>query len=118
MINVCIYCGTNKSMALEECASCCRSPSSHRDVIYSITLCFSESEPYLNFLSLEDIEEIQKKIEEGAAIEISSEVFNRAEEAYSAVQLNEGPKLIQSFSKISSPMIAIIILTIMAFLFV
>lgn len=118
MINICIYCGSNKSMALEECGSCGRSPSSHREVINSIILCFSETEPYLNFLSLEEIDEIKTEIEEGALIEISPDVFQRAEEAYSAVQLNEGPKLIQSFSKISSPMIAIIILTMLAFLFV
>lgn len=118
MINVCIYCGNNKTMALEECASCCRSPSSHREVIHSIILCFSETEPYLNFLSIEEIEEIQKRIVEGALIEISPDVFHRAEEAYSAVELNNGPKLIQRFSKISSPMIAIIILTMLAFLFV
>tara|TARA_R110002167_G_scaffold305989_5_gene510366 strand:+ start:390 stop:527 length:138 start_codon:yes stop_codon:yes gene_type:complete len=45
-------------------------------------------------LSLEEVEEMQHKIVEGAAIEISPEVFRRAEEAYSAVKLNDGPKLI------------------------
>lgn len=105
-------------MALEECAACRRLPSSHRDIIHSIILCFSETEPYLNFLSLEEIERIQRKILEGAVIQISPDIFQRAEEAYSAVELNKGPKLIQSFSKISSPMIAIIILTMLAFLLV
>lgn len=118
MKNVCIYCGTDKMMALKECSSCLRTPSSHRDVIYSIILCFSESEPYLNFLSLDELDNLQQKIIAGDTIEISTEVFNRAEEAYSAVELNKGPKLIQHFSKISSPMIAIIILTMLAFLLV
>jgi hypothetical protein len=105
-------------MALEECASCGRSPSSHRDIIHSIILCFSETEPYLNFLSLEEIENIQSSIVNGVSIEISPDIFDRAEEAFAAVELNNGPKLIQRFSKISSPLIAIIILTMLAFLLV
>ena len=83
MLNVCIYCGDNKKFALEECASCRRTPSSHKDVIRSIIVCYSESEPYLNFLSLEDVEDIQVKIKDGIAIQINSEVFSRAEETCS-----------------------------------
>ncbi len=118
MISVCIYCGKNKSMALEACASCSRSPGSHVDVIHSIILCFSETEPYLNFLVIEEIEEIQKQIVEGTSIDIKADVFNRAEEAYSAVKLNDGPKLIQSFSAISFPVIAMIVLAMLATLFI
>mgnify|MGYP000689224382 CR=1 FL=1 len=105
-------------MALEECASCFCSPNSHTDVIHSIILCFSDAEPYLNFLSIEEIEEIRKKIADGASINIKSEVFNRAEEAYSAVKLNRGPKVIQYFSTISFPIIAVVLLTILATIFI
>ncbi len=117
MINVCIYCGENKSKALEECPFCLRSPNSHEDEIRSIILCFSETEPYLNFLSREEIEAIRINIIEGSPIELKADILNRAEEAFSAVKSNNGPKLIQSFSTISFPIIAIIVLTMLATLF-
>jgi hypothetical protein len=118
MINVCIYCGKNKTMALEECPSCCRSPNSHVDVIHSIILCFSETEPYLNFLCLEEIEEMREKIVNGDSIDIKIDVFNKAEEAYNAVKSNNGPKAIQYFSNISLPIIAVVVLTMLATIFI
>jgi len=118
MINVCIYCGKNKPEALEACGSCLGSPSSHVDVIHSIILCFSETEPYLNFLSLEEIEEIRVKIIDGASIDIKSDVFNKAEEAYSAVKSNRGPKVMQYFANISLPITAVILLTILTIIFI
>ena len=118
MINVCIYCGKNKNMALEECPSCLSSPNSHVDVIHSIILCFSETEPYLNFLCLEEIEEIRNKIMDGSSINIRNDIFNKAEEAYNAVKSNNGPKAIQYFSNISLPIIAVIVLTMIATLFI
>jgi len=118
MINVCIYCGKNKSEALEACESCFGSPNSHIDVIHSIVLCFSETEPYLNFLSLEEIEDIRKKLIDGDSIDIKSEVFNRAEEAYGAVRSNSGPKVMQYFANISLPITAVVLLTILAIIFI
>jgi len=118
MINVCIYCGKNKSEALEACESCFRSPNSHIDVIHSIVLCFSETEPYLNFLSLEEIEEIREKIIDGALINITPNVFNRAEEAYRAVKSNSGPKVMQYFANISLPITTVILITILAIIFI
>lgn len=118
MLNVCIYCGHNKALALEECAVCKRSPDSHRDVIHSIVLCFSETEHYLNFLYQEEIEAIREKIQAGEAVKISPDVFNRAEEAYSAVELNTGPKAIQYFSNISLPIISIVALIIFTMMFI
>jgi len=38
------------------------------------------------------------------------EVFKAAEEAYSAVKLNNGPKLIQSIVSVSAPILAVILL--------
>lgn len=118
MITICIYCGHNKTLALAECASCMRTPRSHQDVIRSIIVCFSESEPYLNFLSLEEVEDIQANIKAGKPILITTEVFKKAEEAYSAVKLNSGPKAIQYFSRISFPITAIIFLVILAMIFI
>jgi len=110
MMNVCIYCGKNKSKALEECASCFCTPASHRDVIHSIILCFSDTEPYLNFLSFDDVEVIRTKIIEGASIVIAPEVFKAAEEAYSTVKSSDGPKLIQSLASISAPVLTVVLL--------
>lgn len=117
MLSVCIFCGENKSKALEECPSCNEIPTSHKEVIHSIILCFSETEPYLNFLSLEEIEDIRARIIAGSHITISSETFSRAEEAFSAIQINNGPKVIQYFSTISVPIISIIVLTFIVTLF-
>jgi hypothetical protein len=118
MINVCIYCGKNKLEALEACESCFRSPNSHIDSIHSIVLCFSETEPYLNFLSLEEIEEIRDEIIDGASIDIKSEIFNRAEEAYRAVMSNSGPMVMQYFANISFPIISVVLITILAIIFI
>ena len=118
MLNVCIYCGHNKSLALEECAICNRTPSSHSDVIHSIIVCFSETEHYLNFLSLEEVEAIREKIQSGEPVKIKSDIFQRAEEAYSAVELNSGPKAIQYLSNISLPIISIIALVIFSLIFI
>ncbi|MFT6122280.1 MAG: hypothetical protein ACJAWS_000862 [Oleiphilaceae bacterium] len=81
-------------------------------------MCFSEAEPYLNFLSLEDIEEIRILIVDGASINIPPEVFNRAEEAYSAVRSNSGPQVMQYFANISLPITAIVLVTILAIIFI
>ena len=104
-------------MTLEECASCFRTPSSHIDVIHSILLSFSETEPYLNFLSIEEIEKIRERIIEGSAINIELNVFKAAEEAYSAVKSKRGPKLIQSFAKIPLPIIAAVLIITFASMF-
>jgi hypothetical protein len=118
MINVCIYCGKNKSEALEACDLCSSLPESHRDIMHSIIMCFSEEEPYLNFLSLEEIEGIREKIVDGSSINISSEIFKRAEEAYSAVRSNNGPKAMQYFSNISLPIILVVLITILAIILI
>lgn len=114
MISVCIYCGKNKREALEACEACCRAPNSHREVIQSIIMCFSDTEPYLNFLSLDEIEAIRIKIMDGTSIHISPDVFNRAEEAYGAVRSNNGPKVIQYFSTMSFPIVIVVIITMLA----
>lgn len=118
MISVCIYCGKNKAKALETCASCFRAPETHEDVVHSIILSFSETESYLNFMSLEEIEDVQASILKGASINISTEVFAIAEEAYSAARSNSGPGAIQYFSSISIPIILVIVLTMLAAIYI
>lgn len=118
MISICIYCGENKAIAFEACNACSRAPDSHRDQIRSIILSYSENEPYLNFLSLEELEEVREKIITGAPIELKAEVYRNAEEAFSAVKVTEGPKLIQYFSGISVPVTALILLAFLAAIFI
>jgi len=117
MMSVCIYCGKNKSKALEECSECFCTPTSHTDVMHSIILCFNETEPYLNFLSIEDVEVIRTKIIEGSSIVIEPEVFKAAEEAYSAVKSNSGPKLIQRLASISAPILVVVLLSFLVTMF-
>jgi hypothetical protein len=92
-------------------------PTSHIDTIRSIILCFSETEPYLNFLSLEEVEDIRAKIIDGASIVIEPTVFRAAEEAYSAAKTNGGPKLIQGLANISVPIMTVVLLLILTMLF-
>lgn len=118
MISVCIYCGNNKLKALEACPVCARVPDAHEDVIHSILLSYSETEPYLNFISLEELESKQQSILKGEPISINREVFVVAEEAYSAVSSNSGPRAIQYFSTISIPIILVIVLTMLAAIYI
>jgi len=118
MISVCIYCGNNKNKALEACPACARSPDSHKDMIHSIILSYSETEPYLNFMSLEELEAMQQSILKGDAININREVFAVAEEAFSAVSSNNGPRAIQYFSRISVPIIIVIVLAMLAVMYI
>lgn len=67
---------------------------------------------------MEEIEEIRHKIMAGSPIEIKSDVFNRAEEAYSAVKSNDGPKVMQYFARISLPITAVVFLTILTLIFI
>jgi len=69
-------------------------------------------------LSLDEIEEIRKRLVDGASIYINSDVFNKAEEAYSAVKSNRGPKVIQSLANISYPIMVIILITMLAMVFI
>jgi len=117
MISVCVYCGKNKTKALEACASCDSVPASHQDTIHSIILCYSETEPYLNFLSIEDLEEIRTKIMEGVLFSIEPAVFKAAEEAFSAVKLTTGPKLLQGLSNRSTPILVIVLITFFVTIF-
>ena len=98
MMSVCIYCGKDKLIALEECESCSRRPESHNDVIYSIILSFSETEPHLNFLTIDKIEEIRKDVLQGYPINVKDDVFMLAEEAYSAARIVDSPQLIKYFT--------------------
>jgi len=118
MMCVCIYCAKNKAVALEECASCSRVPTSHIDKMHSIILCFSETEPYLNFLTLDDVERIRTTIIEGSSIVIEPQVFRTAEEAYSAVKSNGGPKFIQSLSGVSAPILVVVLVFFLVTMFI
>lgn len=114
MISVCIYCGRNKSKALVECEECLRTPDLHTDVINSIIMCFSEEDPYLNFLSMDEIEELRNSIINGSAIKVQHETFRQAEEAYSAVGTLDSPQALKYFSKMSHPRVAVMFLLFIA----
>lgn len=111
-------CGENKPMALEECASCLYTPATREDDIVSIILCYSETEPYLNFLCLDEIEEIRANIIRGEPITIGPEILNSAEEAYSAVKTDRGPSFIQNIANRSSSIFAILLLLMLALLLI
>ena len=116
MTSVCIYCGRNKSEALEECGGCLRIPNSHTDVIHSIIMSYSEEEPYLNFVSIDDIEVFRESIINGSPIKVEQGVFREAEEAYSAVGTMGSPQALKYFSKISHPVMVVTLLLFIAFL--
>lgn len=118
MISICIYCGNNKLKALEACPVCARAPESHEDVIHSIILSYSETEPYLNFISHEELVSMQEGIVKGEPIQINRELFTVAEEAYGAVRSNKGPRAIQYFSRISAPVILVIVLAMLAAIYI
>jgi hypothetical protein len=116
MLSVCIYCGKNKSEALDECGECLRAPNSHNDVIYSIIMSYSEEEPYLNFIDMDEIEILREAIIDGSPFKVEQEIFSEAEEAYSAVGSLESPQALKFFSKISQPVTMIILLLFIAFM--
>ncbi len=109
MKSFCIYCGNSKPEAHQICGSCAAIPETHEDLIYSIIMCYSADEPYLNFLSIEEIEALCEEIGEGNKIEVSPQVFTQAEEAYSAVRSMESPPLLNKFSRYSSPIQMVIL---------
>ena len=114
MISVCIYCGSNKTKALDECGECLRMPHSHTDVINSIIMCFSEEDPYLNFLSMDEIEEHRESIINGAVIKLKQQTFIEAEEAYNAVGTLDSPQALKYFERISHPVMLIMFLLFLA----
>mgnify|MGYP000016710289 CR=1 FL=1 len=116
MISVCIYCGRDKSEALDECEECLRIPNSHTDVIYSIIMSYSEEEPYLNFIDIDEIEVFRESIINGSPLEVEQETFREAEEAYSAVGSMGSPQVLKYFSKISQPVMMVVLLVFIAFL--
>jgi len=109
MKSICIYCGKNKPKAHEICGSCFSVPETHDDLIYSIIMCHSNEEPHLNFLSIDELEEQQEEIQKGNKIIVSPQVFSQAEEAYSAVKSVGAPQLISAFSRISLPILILIL---------
>lgn len=115
MISVCIYCGENKSKALDECEECLRTPDSHKDTIHSIVMCFSEEEPYLNFLTIDEIEAFRESIINGSVIEVKADDFRAAEEAYNAVGTLESPQALKYFKKISHPVMAVMLMLFVVF---
>ena len=118
MKSFCIYCGNSKPEAHEICGSCGATPVTHEDLIYSIIMCFSADEPYLNFLSLEEIEALREEIGKGEKIKVTAQVFAQAKEAYSAVRSLESPPLLSKFSRTSSPLqIVILVLVLLGLIF-
>lgn len=115
MISVCIYCGQNKSKALDRCGGCSKTPDSHADEIHSIIMCFSEEEPYLNFISMDELEALRASIVNGSAINIKQETFRQAEEAYNAVGLLDRPQTLSYFARISHPVMVVVLFLFIAF---
>ncbi len=115
MISVCIFCGSNKSKALVECEECSRIPNSHADVIHSIIMSYSEEEPYLNFVSIDEIEVLRESIINGSPIKIEHATFSVAEEAYSAAGTQGSPQALKYFSKISHPVMVVMLLVFIVF---
>jgi len=115
MLSVCIYCGSNKSKALEACGNCSRVPDSHSDVIYSIIMSYSEDEPYLNFISIDEIEAFRVVIMSGSSITVDPRIFREAEDAYSAVETLGSPQALKYFSKISHPVMVVTLLLFIMF---
>ncbi len=118
MLSVCIYCGKNKKKALDSCEVCQQVPESHLDMMHSIIMYYSEDQPYLNFLTLEEIESVRSDILSGKPLNICESVVRNAEEAYTNVQMSRGPKVIEAFQQIIYPGIwLILVLTILSLVF-
>ncbi len=118
MKSFCIYCGNSKPEAHEICGACGATPVTHEDLIYSIILCHSEGEPYLNFLSLEEIEALREEIAKGNKMEVSPQVFNQAQEAFSAVKSMGSPPLLNKFARHTSRLhIIILVLVLLGLIF-
>lgn len=115
MLSVCIYCGSDKPEALEECGECARAPDSHPDVIHSIILSHSEDEPYLNFIGLDEIEGFRQSILSGSLLTIDPRIFKEAEEAYSAVGAMGSPQALKFFSRISHPVMVVTLFVFIMF---
>lgn len=113
MKSYCIYCGNSKPKAHQICGSCSAIPEKHEDLIYSIIMCYSTDDPHLNFLSIGEIEALCEEIGKGNKIEVSPQVFAQAEEAYSAVKYLESPQLINKISRISSPILMVMLLLVL-----
>ncbi len=109
MKSFCIYCGNSKHQAHQICGACAATPESHEDLIYSIIMSYSEDEPYLNFLSIEEIEALCEEIGKGNKVKVSPQIFAQAAEAYSAVRSMESSPLLSKFSRNSSPIHIIIL---------
>lgn len=118
MKSFCIYCGNSKPEAHEKCESCGAIPETHEDLIYSIIMCHSENEPYLNFLSIKEIEALREGIAKGEKMKVSPEVFTQAQEAYSAVRSLGSPPLLNKFSRYASPInVVILVLVLLGLIF-
>jgi len=117
MISICIYCGENKSKALDICEGCNRTPGSHNDRIHSIIVCFSEQDEYLNFITFDELNEYRETIISGRELKVDRELFSKAEEAYSAVNSLSSPQLFKYFSNISHSLVGIVLFLIMALIF-
>lgn len=114
----CMYCGNDKPEAHEVCGSCGAIPETHEDLIYSIIMCYSANEPYLNFLSIEEIEALCEEIEKGHKVKVKPEVFAQAAEAYSAVRSLGSPPLLNKFARTASPLhVVIVVLVLLGFIF-
>lgn len=118
MKSFCIYCGKSKPEAHQVCGTCFVIPETHADLIYSIIMCYSTDDPHLNFLSIGEIEALCEDIRKGNKIQVSPQVFEQAEDAYSAVRSLESPQLINKFSEISTPILMVIsALVLVGFIF-
>jgi len=118
MKSFCIYCANSKPEAHQICGSCFVIPETHADLIYSIIMCYSTDDPHLNFLSIGEIEALCEDIRKGNKIAVSPQVFDQAEEAYSAVRSMESPQLMHKLAKISSPVrLVIFALVLVGFIF-
>jgi len=81
-------------------------------------MCHSEDQPYLNFLSLEEIEALCEEISKGNKIKVSPQVFSQAKEAYSAVRSLGSPPILNKFSKYASPIqMVILVLVVLGLIF-
>lgn len=79
---------------------------------------YSEDEPYLNFISIDEIEGFRESIVSGSLISVEPRIFREAEDAYSAAGTLGSPQALKFFSKISHPVMVVTLFLFILFIFI
>lgn len=105
VVSICLYCGEDKILPLDDCPYCKHCPSKKEDCLKSMVLSFDENEGAINILPKEKFLEYSEQIKIGKPPVFSKKVLGDACDIFDDMNEVTGKKLVIYLIKFGWPIL-------------